>query len=86
MSPSIDGTQTAMPGKPSSATSMFDPRPTTSTGRPEASRLGDENQVGNRARLHEQRCPTADLVRSERAEWRVGNGELAEDLGRDRQR
>ncbi len=69
----VDRRRRRCPGSPSSATSMFEPRPTTSTGRPDAcTRLGDEDEVVDRAGRDEQCRRPADPVGGQRAERHVG--------------
>ena len=64
MSPARSATLTAMPANPVSATSRFEPRPTTRTGSPDAWRAAaTATQVVERPGPHEERRRATDAVR-----------------------
>ena len=74
---------TASPANPASATSRFEPLPTTSTSTPGGRhRVGDRGQVGLVLHPGQEGRRPADPVGGERAERHVGRGEGTEPPGR----
>ena len=78
MSPATSATLTAIPPKPPSATSRFEPRADHEHGEPRRlARRGDGQQVIERPRPHEQRRRAAHAIRRQRAERLVARRRAA---------